>query len=113
MWSLVRSVLGLAGFTLWYNFSETFGYNTNETFPVFIDLFTFLSLIWGFPDASETLENQVNATWVYFEFTPMRLSALRKLIFGVHACKKCLFEWQKKLVDRLNFTTKFVVNIPE
>ena len=28
---------------------------------MFIDLFTFLSSIRGFPDASEALENQVNA----------------------------------------------------
>ena len=28
-------------------------------------------------------------------FSRMRLSALRKLIFGVHACKKCSFELQK------------------
>ena len=28
---------------------------------MFIDLFTFLSSIRGFPDASEVLENQVNA----------------------------------------------------
>ena len=29
------------------------GYNTNETFRVFIDLFAFLISIAGFPDASE------------------------------------------------------------
>ena len=62
VWSLVRPVLGPDGFTLWYNFREKkLGYNTNETIPVFTDLFTFLSSIRGFPDASEALKNQVNA----------------------------------------------------
>ena len=61
MCSLVRPALGPAGFTSRCNFSETFGYNTNKTFPVFIDLFTFFNLIQGFPDVSEALENQVNA----------------------------------------------------
>ena len=61
MCSLVRPAQGPAGFTLWYNFSKTFGYNTYKTLPVFIDLFTFFSSIRGFPDASEALENQVNA----------------------------------------------------
>ena len=28
---------------------------------MFTDSFTFLTSIWGFPDASEALENQVNA----------------------------------------------------
>ena len=37
------------------------GYNTNETFLVFIDLLTFLNSIRSFPDASWALENQVNA----------------------------------------------------
>jgi len=36
-------------------------YATNEFFPVFIDFSTLLSSIQGFPDASEALENQVNA----------------------------------------------------
>ena len=53
MWSLVRPALGPAGFSLWCNFR----YNTNETFPVFIDLLTFLNSIRSFPDASEALEN--------------------------------------------------------
>ena len=61
MCSLVRPALGPAGFTLRYKFSEKFDYSTNKTFPVFIDLFTFFSLIRGFPDPSEALENQVNA----------------------------------------------------
>ena len=66
MCSLVRPALGPAGFTLRYNFSETFDYSTNKTFPVFIDLFTFFRLIRGFPDPSKGLENQVNANVVKF-----------------------------------------------
>ena len=61
MCSLVRPALGPADFTLRCNFSETFGYSRNKTFPVFFDLFTFFSLIRVFPDPSEALENQVNA----------------------------------------------------
>ena len=64
---------------------------------MFIDLLIFLNSIRSFPDASEALENQVNADvgevcylclfydalkyLVYFEITHMRWSALRKLIF--------------------------------
>ena len=42
----------------------------NETFPVFIDLFTFLSSIRGFPDASENQvnENVAEVCYVIFVF---------------------------------------------
>ena len=43
----------------------------------------------------------------------MRLSALRKLIFGVHGVQEMVFRLAKKSVDRLNFKTKFVGNIPK
>ena len=38
------------------------GYNTNETFPVFIYLFSFLSLIRGFPGAIEGWEIKLTRT---------------------------------------------------
>ena len=42
----------------------------------------------------------------------MRLSALRKLIFGVHGVQEMFFQSAKKnSVDRLNFETKVLDNI--
>ena len=42
------------------------GYNTNETFPVFIYLFSFLSLIRGFPGAIEGWEIKLTRTQLNF-----------------------------------------------
>ena len=85
---------------------------------MFIDLFTFLSSIRGFPDASE---NQVNEnvaefcyaifvffmapwiTWIYLKFTHLRLRALRKLIFGVHGVQERSFDLQKKFGRQVEF----------
>ena len=52
-------------------------------------------------------------TWVCFEFTHMRLRAPKKLIFDVHGVQEMFFRLAKKSVDRLNFKTKFVDNIPK
>ena len=50
--------------------------------------------------------------WIYFLFTHMRLSALRKLIFGVHGVQEMFFRSAKKnSVHRLNFETKVLDNI--
>ena len=50
--------------------------------------------------------------WIYFLFTHMRLSALRKLIFGVHGVQEMFFRSAKtNSVDRLNFETKVLDNI--
>ena len=47
-------------------------------------------------------------TRLCFEFTHVRLSALRKLIFGVHGVQEMFF----LSFERLNFKTKVVDNIP-
>ena len=41
--------------------------------------------------------NDAFITRIYFEFTHLRLSALRKLIFGVHGVQETSFDLQKKI----------------
>ena len=55
------------------------GYNTNKTFQVFIDLFTFLSSIRGFPDARKGWKIKLTRTQV--NFVPKFLSLYDALDF--------------------------------
>ena len=84
-----------------------------------IDLFAFLSSISRFPGASEGGKTKLTHTQVnfvelflsfygalndqldiYFEFRHMRLSALRKPIFGVHGIQEMFFRLAKQIWSR-------------
>ena len=80
-------VLGPARFTFRSNFQEEnkVSYNTNETFPVFIDLFTFLSSIRGFPDASEGWKIKLTRTYGNFVLLVVSLWRLKLLVYTLNS----------------------------
>ena len=42
-------------------------------------------------------------TWIYFEFTHMPSTVLRKLIFGVHGVQEMFFRLAKKFGRQVEF----------